>query len=164
MKAYRITLLVVDHAELGGEDIRSVLEDLNIYPNDCISPHVLKTEEADIGEWHDGHPMNYLDKMKAEAARLFDGDAHDLSRVRMSIGDVDVDVAPGTEDIEFPCVGSRAAHRTGGAVFDVVARPDGLTDETPGALVWLRHGEGVTFVTPAQYADLFVTLIEWQAG
>lgn len=74
MKAYRLTVTVVDHDGVGGEGITRAIEGAR-YPNHCISPTVLRVDEADIGRWHDGHPLNHADKAGPEAARLF-GDAH----------------------------------------------------------------------------------------
>lgn len=57
MKAYKVELLVVDFDQCGAEGIEGIIENAN-YPNDCISPNVLSIKEADIGEWHDNHPLN----------------------------------------------------------------------------------------------------------
>lgn len=57
MKAYRVTLHITDHDELGAEEIGSVLENSR-YPNHCMYPRVIGTEEADIGKWCDDHPLN----------------------------------------------------------------------------------------------------------
>ena len=70
MKAYRVTLLIIDHDNLGGEEIRDVIEGSR-YPNHCISPDVKLVEERDIGEWSDGHPLNQRDTSEAEYERLF---------------------------------------------------------------------------------------------
>lgn len=60
MKAYVMTVVVIDHDELGLEEVKRTLEDAN-FPNDCISPKIEKIEEFDIGEWDDDHPMNKRD-------------------------------------------------------------------------------------------------------
>lgn len=57
MKAYRVTLVILDTDELGGEGIKEEILSAH-YANDCISPHVVRVEEADIGEWTDDHPLN----------------------------------------------------------------------------------------------------------
>ncbi|KKN69878.1 hypothetical protein LCGC14_0437020 [marine sediment metagenome] len=57
MKAYRVTLVIVDHDELGPDEISSVLENSR-YPNHCIYPRVAHLEGLDIGEWVDSHPLN----------------------------------------------------------------------------------------------------------
>lgn len=58
MKAYRVTLMVVDRDELDDADeIVDVIENTR-YPNRCIMPKVIKIEERDIGEWSDDHPLN----------------------------------------------------------------------------------------------------------
>ena len=67
---YKVELAIIDHDEIGGDEIKEVLENTR-YPNRCISPEVLTVEEKDIGEWYDEHPLNYRDTAKQELARLF---------------------------------------------------------------------------------------------
>ena len=43
MKAHKITICIIDHDELGEEEIRDIIENMK-YPNYCISPHVKKFE------------------------------------------------------------------------------------------------------------------------
>ena len=57
MKAYKIEILIIDHDELGADEISKALE-MARYPNHCISPDVKKVTAADIGEWSDDHPLN----------------------------------------------------------------------------------------------------------
>lgn len=59
MKAYLLTVLVIDFDSLGEDDIVAVLEEQS-YPNHCIVPDVVETVAYDIGEWDDDHPMNRL--------------------------------------------------------------------------------------------------------
>lgn len=70
MKAYKITLLVIDHDEIGREAITDALEHTH-YPNHCIAPDVRAVEEADIGEWTDDHPLNRRDTADAAYQALF---------------------------------------------------------------------------------------------
>jgi hypothetical protein len=70
MKAYKVELLIVDFDELGGEDIKNVIENQK-YPNWCIDPQVKNIKEADIGEWTDDHPLNKLSTLNKEYKRLF---------------------------------------------------------------------------------------------
>jgi hypothetical protein len=49
MKAYLLSILIVDHDENGEGGIRFVLENTS-YPNDCISPTIISVKEAEIGE------------------------------------------------------------------------------------------------------------------
>ena len=60
MKAYKVELLIIDHDELGAEDIKDELEHTN-YANDCIMPTVQAIQCVDIGEWTDDHPLNQCD-------------------------------------------------------------------------------------------------------
>ena len=57
MKAYLLTVLVIDLDELGGDGITEVLENTK-YPNYCIAPTVVSSKTADLGEWSDDHPLN----------------------------------------------------------------------------------------------------------
>lgn len=70
MKVYKIEVMIVDMDDIGGEDIRDVIENTR-YPNRCIAPEVKAIESRDIGDWHDDHPMNIRDKRDAEYRRLF---------------------------------------------------------------------------------------------
>jgi hypothetical protein len=70
MKAYKVTLLIVDHDELGEEQMTTSIENVR-YPNRCLSPRVMAIESRDIGEWHDDHPLN-LPGAEKEYTRLFD--------------------------------------------------------------------------------------------
>lgn len=70
MTAYKIELMIVDLDQCGPDEILSLLENAR-YPNRCIRPKVMKVTEADIGEWHDDHPLNLCDQTKAEYERLF---------------------------------------------------------------------------------------------
>ena len=56
MKVYKIALLIVDHDDLGPEEIHVVLENTN-YPNDCIRSQIASVEEREV-EWADDHPLN----------------------------------------------------------------------------------------------------------
>lgn len=70
MKAHLITVLVVDHDNLGAEGIQQVM--LNVrYPNRCIMPDFLAVKTAEIGEWSDDHPLNNTSTAADEVARLF---------------------------------------------------------------------------------------------
>jgi hypothetical protein len=78
MKAYEITLRIIDFDGLGPDEIRHVLENAR-YPNHCIAPKVHGYREADIGEWDDDHPLNKQDTAEDEWSRLFpnQGESHD---------------------------------------------------------------------------------------
>ena len=70
MKAYEITLSILDFDELGFEEIKVVIENIK-YPNHCIAPKVIAHREADIGEWSDDHLLNKRSTSGDEWARLF---------------------------------------------------------------------------------------------
>ncbi len=69
MKAYKVTLLINDHDEVGDE-IKNIIENQH-YPNYCIAPYVMDVQSADIGEWSDDHPLNKFSTMKDEFKKLF---------------------------------------------------------------------------------------------
>lgn len=69
VKAYRVTLLIVDHDGVG-DGIKDQIENVR-YPNHCLSPKVMAVESAEIGEWHGDHPLNHRDKNVEEFKRLF---------------------------------------------------------------------------------------------
>lgn len=71
MKAYKVTLLVVDHDKIGGAGIKDHIENMR-YPNHCINPIVVDVEERDVGVWNDDHPLNQTMTMKREFREIFD--------------------------------------------------------------------------------------------
>lgn len=70
MKAYEVTLRIIDLDELGPAEISAVLENTR-YPNHSLSPTVAEIREAEIGEWSDDHPLNKKTTADAEWERLF---------------------------------------------------------------------------------------------
>jgi hypothetical protein len=70
MKAYKVTLTIIDFDHIGEDEIKLVIEDTR-YPNRCISPNVVNIESVDIGEWNDNHPLNNSRTCEAEWKRLF---------------------------------------------------------------------------------------------
>lgn len=71
-KAYRVTLLVIDHDDIGADDVHQVIEGQR-FPNDCIRPKVLTTEVSDIGVWYDRHPLNLRSTTLSEIGSYFKG-------------------------------------------------------------------------------------------
>ncbi len=71
MKAYKLEILVIDHDHLGKDELLRELENAR-FPNDCVRMDVKRVEEADIGQWHDDHPLNKRDTAEMEYHRLFD--------------------------------------------------------------------------------------------
>lgn len=70
MKAYKVTVLIIDMDEIGQEGVETVIENTK-YPNHCIDPTIMEIEESEIGEWSDNHPLNSCDTHRAEYERLF---------------------------------------------------------------------------------------------
>lgn len=69
---YKVELAIIDHDELGDEEIKKVLEETK-YPNYCIYPYVLNIEGRDIGEWDDKLPINNRTTRRQEIDKLFSG-------------------------------------------------------------------------------------------
>jgi hypothetical protein len=70
MKAYKVTVLIIDMDEIGEDELKLVIENTR-YPNRCISPEVYSIETVDIGEWDDNHPLNNRFALIKEWERLF---------------------------------------------------------------------------------------------
>lgn len=69
MKAIKIEILVLDSDGLGENGVIDAIENVN-YPNDCISPQVMKSTAVDI-EWSDDHPLNKSGTMARAYIDLF---------------------------------------------------------------------------------------------
>ncbi len=70
MKAYKIEILVIDHDEVGKDNIVNYLENAR-FANDCLSLDVKDVVEKDIGQWTDNHPLNNFATYRKEYERLF---------------------------------------------------------------------------------------------
>jgi hypothetical protein len=66
MKAYKVTVVVVDHENMGGEEVAH-----EVCRSRYINPQVVSVQDAEIGEWADEHPLNQRDKFADEVKRLF---------------------------------------------------------------------------------------------
>ena len=66
MKAYKIELLVIDHEDMGEEQIKDEFENMKY-----IHPQIKNIESVDIGEWTDDHPLNKYETCDVEYDRLF---------------------------------------------------------------------------------------------
>lgn len=66
MKAYKIEVLVIDHENIGEENIRDTLSNVRY-----INVNVKSVKSADIGDWDDDHPLNKRSTCEAEYERLF---------------------------------------------------------------------------------------------
>jgi hypothetical protein len=69
VQVHRVTLLIVDHDEVGAAAVAQHLQ-YTRYPNHCIAPTVLAIETREV-EWSDNHPLNQKRTQAAEAERLF---------------------------------------------------------------------------------------------
>jgi hypothetical protein len=69
VQVHRVTLLIIDHDELGAAAVKNVLETAH-YPNHCIAPDVLALETREV-EWSDDHLLNQKRTQAAEVVRLF---------------------------------------------------------------------------------------------
>lgn len=66
MKVYKMTVLVLDFENRNQESLEYELEN-----NKYVPATVMETQVADIGEWHDEHPLNFTNTQKEEFKRLF---------------------------------------------------------------------------------------------
>jgi hypothetical protein len=66
MKAYKFELLVLDHENIGIDEMKETIEATRY-----VYPKVMDIQEADIGEWDDKHPLNKKNTVKQEYDRLF---------------------------------------------------------------------------------------------
>lgn len=69
MKVHKVTLLVIDHNDVGADDVATTLENTN-YPADCISPRVVSVETAEVA-WQDDDPLNHRQAHREAFAALF---------------------------------------------------------------------------------------------
>lgn len=70
MKVHKVELYIVDFDEVGGQNIREIIENVS-YPNRCISPNVVEIQTRDIGPWDDEHPLNKRATATEEYRRIF---------------------------------------------------------------------------------------------
>lgn len=70
MKAYKITLLFIDFDNVGREGAKELIESARL-PNRVDPGTVMSIEEADIGAWHDDHPLNKFSTMTVAFSALF---------------------------------------------------------------------------------------------
>lgn len=70
MKVYKMTLMFLDHDDVGPAAAKQLIENARL-PNHISPGDVMAIEERDIGEWRDDHPLNFRDKQAAAFAALF---------------------------------------------------------------------------------------------
>ena len=70
MEIHKVTLYVIDHNEMGEEDVKDTLE-CTRYSNHCMNPEVALIETREIGEWHDDIVYNLTDKSMQAMDDLF---------------------------------------------------------------------------------------------
>jgi hypothetical protein len=73
MKIHKLTILIIDHDNLGAAGVKTELENAN-FANDCILPRVVEVDTRDV-EWSDDHPLNSSKTRDAEFRRLFSAEA-----------------------------------------------------------------------------------------
>lgn len=73
MKIHKLTILIVDHDNLGAAGVTTELENAN-FANDCIRPTVVEIDTRDV-EWSDDHPLNNSRTRSAEFRQLFGAEA-----------------------------------------------------------------------------------------
>lgn len=69
MKVHKVEVLIVDHDDIGSEEVRVVLENQK-YPNWCMSPIVQAIETREV-KWSDDHPLNRRETADAAYRALF---------------------------------------------------------------------------------------------
>lgn len=69
MKAYVVSVLIIDFDGLGEKSIQQALETVR-YPNNCLHPKVLDITQHDIGDWQDEHPLNQRGLSRAEIEKF----------------------------------------------------------------------------------------------
>jgi hypothetical protein len=67
-KLFKIQAYIVDY---NGDFDAENLEDYIMWRLDDVSVDHIHLTSADIGEWHDDHPLNYLDCPEAEYEKYF---------------------------------------------------------------------------------------------
>lgn len=67
-KVHMVTVLVIDHDDLGPDGVRETLEHTK-YPNWCMCPSVMDIQTREV-EWSDDHPLNG-GKQEQAAKELF---------------------------------------------------------------------------------------------
>ena len=68
-KVHKVTLLIIDHDDLGADEVREVIENTR-YPNRCIAPDVMAIETREV-KWSDDHPLNKHDTHRQAFVELF---------------------------------------------------------------------------------------------
>ena len=56
MRVHKVVLMIVDHDDLGAEDVVCEIENVT-YPNRCTNPRVASIVSIDV-DWDDSHPLN----------------------------------------------------------------------------------------------------------
>ncbi len=138
----KVTLWVVDHDNLGEDQIKDILEGTR-YPNHCISPYVRSTETKSV-EWHDRHPLN-VHRHTAAFDELFGGPLSPPQAPETQDQETDVPFGDGGT-LSPPQAPETQGRETGGsslptALFDPDATPQWtITPKPVYAMVRLRDG------------------------
>jgi hypothetical protein len=71
MKVHKVTLIIVDHDDLGAKEVKAVLENTN-YPNHCmVGLSILDIKTKEVDNYNDDHPLNKIDSHNDFARKLF---------------------------------------------------------------------------------------------
>jgi len=85
-KIHKVTLLIVDHDDLGADGVKDVIENVH-YPNHCIGPSVMQVDTREV-EWTDDHPLNKRDTWRATFASMFAGQlTAEVTRLRAALAE-----------------------------------------------------------------------------
>lgn len=100
MKAYKIEILVIDHENIGEDEIKAEIEGAR-YFNRCISPVVKTIVSKDIGDWDDEHPLNKHETANKEYERLFRNQSEEEVFLDEELIPIDDDVFEVPEEVSL---------------------------------------------------------------
>ena len=72
VKVHRVVLLVVDHDDIGPDELKIVIENTR-YPNRCIMPDVMHIETREV-DWTERHPLNLISEQARAYREIFELD------------------------------------------------------------------------------------------
>lgn len=132
MKAYKITVLVLDFENLGMKDAMLCLSQSRV---EC---QPMYGEERDIGEWSDDNPLNRHDKAEAEMNRLFGPDFTRGELVGWAEKDGDEWIVYGADSDTGKHISQYQKKSHFVDVFPIYKPADPLADVSSTSLIYLR--------------------------